>query len=168
MEFPRMAKKNNVEFPGVFLFGLAISKESHTTLWNIQGLNFVLSGISRGKVRNKKFEGVFKKVYPQRPCLDFFWKIAYFICLLPVEHHVNSCFLHIQKLNNSPSICCYCLPFLKKATLTEEFILGKAEKSYWQQDILNTFGQFISTSWKLLLPSKRAQKNYHFAMVIIY
>ena len=50
VEFPRVIK-SNVEFPGVFVFGLGISKGSNTILWNIQGLSFVLSGISRGKVK---------------------------------------------------------------------------------------------------------------------
>ena len=50
VEFPRVIK-SNVEFPGVFVFGLGISKGSNTILWNIQGLNFVLPGISRGKVK---------------------------------------------------------------------------------------------------------------------
>ena len=51
VEFPRVTKKNNVEFPGVVVFGLGISKESNTILWIIQGLNFLLSGISRGIVK---------------------------------------------------------------------------------------------------------------------
>ena len=43
-----------MEFPGVFVFGLGISKGSKTILWNIQGLSFVLSGICRGKVKKVK------------------------------------------------------------------------------------------------------------------
>ena len=55
-------RKNNVEFPAVFVFGLGISKGSNTILWNIQWniqwlMTFILSGISRGKV-NKKFQQV--------------------------------------------------------------------------------------------------------------
>ena len=42
---------NKVEFPGVFVFSLGISKGSNTILWNIQELSFVLTGISRGKVK---------------------------------------------------------------------------------------------------------------------
>ena len=70
-------RKNNVEFPalGVFVFGLGISKESNTILWNIQGLSFVLSGISRCKER-KNSRGGFKKVYPQTPLFGFFSGIA--------------------------------------------------------------------------------------------
>ena len=70
----RPRKNNNVEFPapGVFVFGLGISKVSNTILWNIQGLSFVLSGISRGKVR-KNSRGVSKKVYPQTPLLFGFF-----------------------------------------------------------------------------------------------
>ena len=55
VEFPRVTKKKkNVEFPRVFVFGLGISKGSNTILWNIQGLSFVLSRISRGKVKKMK------------------------------------------------------------------------------------------------------------------
>ena len=50
-----------------------------TILWNIQGLSFVLSGISRDKVKKMKFPGVmggggegeFKKAYPQPPVWIF-------------------------------------------------------------------------------------------------
>ena len=64
-------RQNNVEFPGFFVFALGISKESCTILRNIPGLTFVLSGISRGKVKKWKIPGVlFKKVYPQPPCLE--------------------------------------------------------------------------------------------------
>ena len=49
--FEGLLGKNNVEFPGVFVFGLGIFKGSNTILWNIQWLSFVLSGISRGKVK---------------------------------------------------------------------------------------------------------------------
>ena len=57
-----------MEFPGVFVFGLGISKGSNTILWNIQGLSFAWSGISRDKVKKRKIPGGgFKKVYPQQP-----------------------------------------------------------------------------------------------------
>ena len=61
VEFPRETKKNT-EF---FVFGLGISKRSNTNLWNIQGLSFVMSGISWGKKEIKNSREVFKKVYPQ-------------------------------------------------------------------------------------------------------
>ena len=51
LEFPGMTKKNNVEYPGIFAFDLQISKGCNTILWKTQGLSFVLSGISRGKVK---------------------------------------------------------------------------------------------------------------------
>ena len=35
VEFPRETKKNNVEFPGVFVFDLGVSKGSNTIFWNI-------------------------------------------------------------------------------------------------------------------------------------
>ena len=70
-------RKNNVEFPalGVFVFGLGISKESNTILWNIQGLSFVLSGISRGKER-KNSRGGFKKSISSDPPVWIFSGIA--------------------------------------------------------------------------------------------
>ena len=52
VEFPGMTKKNTVEYPGVFVFDLQISKGCNTILWKIQGLSFVLSGSSRGKVKS--------------------------------------------------------------------------------------------------------------------
>ena len=36
--FQGWPRKNNVEFPGVSVFGLGISKGSNTILWNIQGI----------------------------------------------------------------------------------------------------------------------------------
>ena len=51
VEFLRVTQKKNVEFPRVFVFGLGISMGSNTILWNIQGMSFALSGISRGKVK---------------------------------------------------------------------------------------------------------------------
>ena len=67
-----------MEFPGVFVFDLGISKGSNTILYNIHGLSFVLSGISRGKAKKWQIPGGrgFKKVYPQPSCLDFFSGIA--------------------------------------------------------------------------------------------
>ena len=59
LEFPRVTKKKNVEFPKVFVFGLGTSKGSNTILWNIQGLSFVLSGIYRGKLKKWKIPGEF-------------------------------------------------------------------------------------------------------------
>ena len=56
-----MVTKKNVEFPGVFVFGLGISKGSNTISWNIQRLSFVLSGIPRGKVKKLKNPGGFEK-----------------------------------------------------------------------------------------------------------
>ena len=47
--------------------GTLKTKKSNTILWNIQGQSFVLSGISRGKVKNEKFKGFLQKVYPQLP-----------------------------------------------------------------------------------------------------
>ena len=37
VEYPRVNKKKNVEFPGVF--GLGVSKGSNTIFWNIKGLS---------------------------------------------------------------------------------------------------------------------------------
>ena len=43
-----------MEFPGVLVFGLGIFKKSNTILWNFPGWRFVLSGISRSKVKKTK------------------------------------------------------------------------------------------------------------------
>ena len=48
--FQGLPRKNYAEFPGVFVFGLGISKGCNTVLHNFQGWSFDLSGISRGKV----------------------------------------------------------------------------------------------------------------------
>ena len=64
--------KKEVDFPRVFVSGLGISKGSNTILWNIQELNFVLSGISRSSVKKIKIQGRFSKKYILNlPCLDF-------------------------------------------------------------------------------------------------
>ena len=59
MEFTAVSRMQPVEFPGVFVFGLRISKRSKTIFWNIQGFSFVLSGICRGKVKKGKIRGEF-------------------------------------------------------------------------------------------------------------
>ena len=79
--FQGWLRKNNVKFPGVFVFGLGISKGSDIILWNIQGLRFALSWISRGKVKKWKIPGAFSKKYilncppppHPSPCLGSFW-----------------------------------------------------------------------------------------------
>ena len=65
--------KNNVKFPGVtkqkscgtyirvFILGLKISDACNTYLWNFSEWSFVLSGISKGKVKNLKFDRVFQR-----------------------------------------------------------------------------------------------------------
>ena len=68
VKFLRVTKKNRVEFPGVFVFGLGISKGSNTILWNIQEL----SGIYRGKVKNEKFQGVYEKSISSPPLFGSF------------------------------------------------------------------------------------------------
>ena len=53
-------------------FGLGISKRSNTILCIMQGLRFLLPGISRGyskKIKNSR--GSFKKIYPQPPVWIF-------------------------------------------------------------------------------------------------
>ena len=70
--FQGWPRKNTVKFLGGFIFGLGISKGSNTILWNIQGLSFVLSGITRGKVEKWKIPRGFSKKYilnPQLPPL---------------------------------------------------------------------------------------------------
>ena len=44
--FQGRPRKNYVEFPGVLVFGLGISKGCNTNLHNFQGWSFDLSGIS--------------------------------------------------------------------------------------------------------------------------
>ena len=68
--------KNYVEFPGVLVFGLGISKGYNAILHNFQGWSFDLSGIFRGKVNKWKIpgrEGGFEKVCLQAPLFVFFW-----------------------------------------------------------------------------------------------
>ena len=108
--FQGWPRKNNVEFPGVFVFGLVISKGSNTVLWNIQeGLRFVLSGISRGKVKKWKIpEGVSKKYIlnppPSLTPVWIFFGIAQYLIhnvkvnMWPALFYVNSlCFPNIFK-----------------------------------------------------------------------
>ena len=61
MEFTAVSRKQPVEFPGVFVFGLRFSKGYNTIFWNIQWFSFALSGICRGKVKKEKFQGSFQK-----------------------------------------------------------------------------------------------------------
>ena len=70
--FQGWPRKNNVEFPGVFIFGLGISLGSNAILWNIQGWSYILSGISRVKYKNEKYQGFFLKRYVLNPPC-FFW-----------------------------------------------------------------------------------------------
>ena len=58
--------------------------------------------------------------------------------------------------------------FLKKATMMEEFIPSKAEKKTLGCSCFEYFWSIHKLFWSLLLPSKRVQKNYHFALLIIY
>ena len=52
-------------FQGSWWFGLEISKGSNAILWNFQGWGFVLSGISRVKVKEiKNSRGLSKKYAP--------------------------------------------------------------------------------------------------------
>ena len=92
-------RKNNVEFPGVFVFGLGISKGSNTILWNIQGLSFVLSEISRGKVNKWKIG--LKNISSASPVWTFSGIAQYLIYYVkfnmwPALFYVNSlCFPNI-------------------------------------------------------------------------
>ena len=53
-----------------------ISKGFNTILWNFQSWSFVLSGISRGKVREIKNSRGFSKKYALNPPVIFFSGIA--------------------------------------------------------------------------------------------
>ena len=86
MEFPRgmwyfqgWPRKNCMEFPGVFIFGLGISKGCNTILHNFQGWCFDLSGIPRGKVNKWKIVGSFQKTMSGTPMFGFFSGVAHCI-----------------------------------------------------------------------------------------
>ena len=75
-------EKNSVEFPWVLVFGLGNSNGCDTIWWNFQGRNFILPGISQGKVTNLTIPGVFSKKYAlNTPCFDFFWNS-------PIQEHM--------------------------------------------------------------------------------
>ena len=64
-------------FKGFWWLGLGIPKESNAILWNFQGWSFVLSGISRGKVKKlKNSRGSSKKYVCSQPPAVFFSGIA--------------------------------------------------------------------------------------------
>ena len=66
-----------MDFSWVFVFGLGISKGSNTILWNIQGLSFALSGISRCKVKKLEIPEGFSKEYILNPPVWIFSGIAH-------------------------------------------------------------------------------------------
>ena len=75
----RVSKTTTKQLVAMFWPWNLISKRSNTILWKFQELSFALPGICSTKV--KKFQGFFKKVYPQHitppPSLFvfvFFWK----------------------------------------------------------------------------------------------
>ena len=105
--FQGWPRKNNVEFPGVFVFGLGISKGSNTILWNIQGLSFVLSGISRCKVKKWKIPGKFSKKYIlNSPLVWIFSGIAPCIVLFstPTLHFKEMLLDNLSSRKNIPQI----------------------------------------------------------------
>ena len=79
VEFPRSTKKNNVEFPGVFVFGIGNSQGCNTVPRIIQGLSFVLSGIFGGKVKKWKVPREVSKKYIFNPLFGFFSRIAQYL-----------------------------------------------------------------------------------------
>ena len=92
-----------MEFPGVFVFGLGISKGSNTILWNIQGLSFVLSGISRGKVKKWKIPGEFSQKNILNPT-PFPWPVWIFSEIA----HSKVCLRHgaADRLNQNKTNSC--------------------------------------------------------------
>ena len=72
VEFPRVANKNNVEFPGVLVFGIGISSGSKTILWNIQGGTLFCLEFPDVKYSNEKFQGGFQKSMSSTPLFGFF------------------------------------------------------------------------------------------------
>ena len=88
MKFPGLLKngkwifqgliKNNVEFPGVVVLGLKISKGWKNCFWIFSGWSLVLSEISMGEVKKtKNSRGDFKKVLSSTPPVCFFSGIAH-------------------------------------------------------------------------------------------
>ena len=59
----RVSKTTTKQLVAMFWPWNLISKRSNTILWKFQELSFALPGICSTKV--KKFQGFFKKVYPQ-------------------------------------------------------------------------------------------------------
>ena len=98
VEFQGWSRKNHVEFPGVLVLGLKISEGCcgcATQFCGVSssaiGWSFVLSGISRGKVRNLKIPGeVQKSVSSTPPPTHFFSGIAHYIS--PVWYYVYEVF----------------------------------------------------------------------------
>ena len=84
--------KNYVQFPGVLVFGLGISKGYNAILHNFQVWSFDLSGISMGKVNKWKIpggRGALKK-YVLKPLCLFFSGIAQ-CCPLDGQNLPPSC-----------------------------------------------------------------------------
>ena len=70
--------RNNVEFPGVLVLGLKISKGWKNCFWIFSGWSLVLSEISMGEVKKtKNSRGDFKKVLSSTPPVCFFSGIAH-------------------------------------------------------------------------------------------
>ena len=70
--FQGWPRKNSVEFPGVFVFGLGISKGTKHYFVEYPGLSFALSGISRGKVKKGKMLRDFRESVSSTPLFGFF------------------------------------------------------------------------------------------------
>ena len=69
-----MLKKTHVEFPRFSVVDTGISKGCHTMLQNSQEQKLAFSGVSQGKLKNKKIPGgASEKYILNTPCLDFFW-----------------------------------------------------------------------------------------------
>ena len=68
IKFPGVSRKQHVQFPMVTKKKYGVSKGLCFWPWS----SIVLSGISRGKVKNEKFQEGFHKIYPQPPLFRFF------------------------------------------------------------------------------------------------
>ena len=73
VEFARVTKKKcGISSRGLCFWPWYKAQWANTILWNIQELSFVLSGVSRGKLKKWKIPGGFSKNYILNPpCLDF-------------------------------------------------------------------------------------------------
>ena len=107
----------------------------------------MLSGISEGKVTNLKTPGVFfKKVYPQPPCLDFFWNSPLLQCFLSIfSSFVTLQLLRLAQSSEKPR----CSPFSTRRFMSCDSTAPLATAATTEYDIsaaLSLHALMISTA----------------------